>query len=107
MMEPMLNELRQEAETTKRLLDRVPANKLDWRPHPKSMSLGQLALHVASIPGNLTRLAQLDEFDAAQANFNPPEPNGLNEIYAALEQSVRSSEEYLTSITEQVASANW
>ena len=41
MMEPMLNELRQEAETTKRLLDRVPANKLDWRPHPKSMSLGQ------------------------------------------------------------------
>jgi len=58
MVEPMLNELRQEAETTKRLLDRVPANKLDWRPHPKSMPLGQLALHVASIPGDLTRLAQ-------------------------------------------------
>jgi len=71
------------------------------------MSLGQLALHVASIPGNLTRLAQLDEFDASQANFNPPEPNGLNEIYAALEQSVRSADEYLASITEQVASANW
>ena len=74
MMEPMLNELRQEAETTKRLLDRVPANKLDWRPHPKSMSLGQLALHVASIPGDLTRLAQLDQFDAANANFEPAMP---------------------------------
>ena len=57
MMEPMLNELRQEAETPKRLLDRVPEDKLWWRPHSKSMSLGQLALHVASIPGALSRLA--------------------------------------------------
>jgi hypothetical protein len=38
MAEPMLNELRQEAEITKRLLDRVPEDKLEWRPHPKSMS---------------------------------------------------------------------
>jgi len=103
----MLSELREEAVTTRRVLERVPPDKLSWRSHAKSMSLGQLALHVASIPGNLTRLAQLDEFDASQANFNPPEPNGLNEIYAALEQSVRSADEYLTSITEQVASANW
>ena len=103
----MLSELREEAVTTKRVLERVPPDKLSWRPHAKSMSLGQLALHVASIPGNLTRLAQLDEFDAAQANFNPPEPKGLDEIHTALEQSVRSAEEYLTSITEKVASANW
>ena len=72
----MLSELREEAVTTKRVLERVPPDKLSWRPHAKSMSLGQLALHVASIPGNLTRLTQLDEFDAAQANFNPPEPKG-------------------------------
>jgi hypothetical protein len=57
MPEAMLNELRQEAEITQRLLDRVPPDKLEWRPHPKSMSLGQLALHVASIPGDLARLS--------------------------------------------------
>jgi hypothetical protein len=51
MMEPMLNELQQEAQTTKRLLERVPENELQWRPHPKSMSLGQLALHVAKYSG--------------------------------------------------------
>src|SRR5690349_7800455 len=50
IMQPMLNELRQEGETTKRLLDRIPVDKLDWKPHPKSMSLGQLAVHIASIP---------------------------------------------------------
>ena len=75
MMEPMLNELQQEAQTTKRLLERVPENELPWRPHPKSMSLGQLALHVANIPGDLARLAQLDQFDAADANFEPACPN--------------------------------
>jgi uncharacterized damage-inducible protein DinB len=103
----MLSELREEAVTTKRVLERVPSDKLSWRPHTKSMSLGQLALHVASIPGNLTKLTQRDEFDAAQANFNPPEPQGLGEIHTAFEQSVRSAEEYLTSMTEKAASANW
>jgi uncharacterized damage-inducible protein DinB len=57
------------------------------------MSLRQLALHIASIPGNLTELTQLDEFVAAQANFTPPEPKGLGETHTAPEQSVRSGEE--------------
>jgi hypothetical protein len=65
----MLNELQQEAQTTKRLLERVPENELQWRPHPKSMSLGHLALHVANIPGDLTRLAQLDQFVRRQCEL--------------------------------------
>jgi len=52
MLEPMLNEFREEAAVTKRVLERVPPDKLSWKPHPKSMSLGQLALHVANIPGS-------------------------------------------------------
>ena len=45
MLEPMLSEFREEAKITRRVLERVPADKLAWRPHTKSMSLGQLALH--------------------------------------------------------------
>jgi uncharacterized damage-inducible protein DinB len=71
------------------------------------MSLGQLALHVASIPGNLTKLTQLDEFDASQANFNPPEPKDIGEIQTTLQQGVRSAEEYLSAMTESFALANW
>jgi len=59
------------------------------------MSLGQLALHVATIPGGLSKLAQLDEFDGSQANFEPPVPNDLKEIHAALDQSIRSAQECL------------
>src|SRR6266849_5082493 len=107
MLEPMLGEFREEAKITRRVLDRVPADKLSWRPHPRSMSLGQLALHVASIPGSLAKLAQLDEFDASQASFEPPFPNDLKEIHAALDQSIRSAEECLGGMSEQMAHGKW
>jgi uncharacterized damage-inducible protein DinB len=107
MLEPMLSEFREEAKITRRVLDRVPADKLAWRPHPKSMSLGQLALHIASIPGRTSKLAQLEEFDASQAAFDPPAAADLNEIHAAFDQSVRSAEECLGSMTDEAAVGNW
>jgi len=103
----MLSEFREEAKITARVLERVPADKLSWKPHPKSMSLGQLALHVASIPGALSKITQLDEFDAAQANFDPPVPHDMKEIHTALDESVRSAEEYLSGMSEQKAMGNW
>jgi uncharacterized damage-inducible protein DinB len=107
MIDAMLEELREETSITRRVLERVPAERLAWKPHPKSMSLGQLALHVASIPGNLAKLVQLEEFDAAQANFQPPVPADLKEIHSALDQSVRVAEEYLAGMTDREAAAIW
>ena len=57
IVQGLLQELEQEAQTTRRVLERVPDAHLDWRPHPKSYSLGQLALHVAQIPGAVATLA--------------------------------------------------
>jgi len=107
MMEPMLNEFREEAATTKRALQRVPADKLGWKPHPKSMSLGQLSLHIATIPGGLSRLAQLDGFDVTQGNFDPPQPKNMEEVLAAHEQSVLEAEKCFQCMTEQQAQASW
>jgi len=107
MLEPMLNELRSETATTRRVLERVPGDKLFWKPHQKSMSLGQLALHVASIPSQVTGLAQLEEFDASEANFDPPQANSVEEILAALDVSLRTAEDYVASLDEKTATANW
>lgn len=49
-------EFTQEVESTRRVLDRVPEDRLTWKPHSKSMSLGQLAMHVAGVPGGVTTL---------------------------------------------------
>jgi uncharacterized damage-inducible protein DinB len=106
-LEPVLKEFREECAITKRVLDRLPADKLTWKPHRKSMSLGQLALHIASVPGALARISQLDEFDAAQANFNPPEVKDVAETHAAYEESIRAGEECLSGMSEQKAKGNW
>jgi uncharacterized damage-inducible protein DinB len=71
------------------------------------MSLGQLALHVAGIPGNLAKLVQLDEFDATRANFDPAVPADMKEILSALDQSIRAAEECLSSMNDQKALETW
>ena len=55
MTEAFIAEMDQESEATRRMLEVVPADRLDWKPHEKSMSLGQLAIHVATIPGGVAR----------------------------------------------------
>src|SRR5882762_8397960 len=107
MLEPMLNELRQEAATTRRVLERVPADKLSWKPHQKSMSLASLALHVASIPSQVAGLAQLEEFDASEANFDPPEAKSVEEILSALDVSLGTAEDYVASLDDKTAAADW
>jgi uncharacterized damage-inducible protein DinB len=107
MLEPMMKEIDQEAIITRRVLERVPPDKLSWKPHPKSMSVGQLALHIATIPGGISRLAQLDEFDASAANFDPPAPNDAPEILTALGAILQTVKEYLEGVTEPGAVGNW
>jgi len=107
MLDSLINELRQEAVTTKRVLERLPEEKLSWKPHETSMSLGQLSLHVASIPGNVTRLAQLDAFDASDANFIPPQPESVEQILSAFDESLNSAESYLSGLDDKAATDTW
>jgi len=89
------------------VLERVPGDKLAWKPHPKSMSLGQLALHIATIPGGIARIAQQDQFDVAGAAFDSPAPKNTQEILSALDDSVKAAKEYLGGVSESAAAANW
>jgi len=107
MIESMLGEFREEAAITKRVLERVPTDKLTWKPHAKSMSLGQLAWHVATVPGGLAKISQMDSFDVTRGNFEPPCPKSVEEILTAYEQSVAEAEQCLKSTTEQRGQANW
>jgi uncharacterized damage-inducible protein DinB len=106
-VERILEEFREEAATTRRVLERVPADKLEWRPHPKSMSLGQLALHIATTPGSVASIAGQESFDVSQVNFNPPSAKGVDEILAAHDKSVRDAEACLEKMTEATACGDW
>lgn len=96
----LIPELEAEAAATRRLLERVPADRLDFRPHPRSMTLGQLALHIAAIPGSISRLASLDGIDTQTVDFNPPAPAAAAEILATLESSLAEAKSYLGGLDE-------
>ena len=106
-IESMLSEFREEAAITRRVLERVPADKLTWKPHPKSMTLGQLAWHVATTPGSVSKISQQESFDVSQATFVPPLPNSVEEILAAYEQSIVDAEICLKGMTEEQAATGW
>lgn len=105
--EDILQELDQEAATTRRVLDRVPEDMFDWRPHEKSFSLGQLALHVATIPGALAEVSSLEEFQTNGRNFPRPSPESKAELLAALDRSLAQAHEIVGAMDGESLAAPW
>ena len=105
LVDPLVAELEQEGETTRRVLERVPEAKLSWRPHPKSMSLGQLALHIATTPGGVAQVAAQDSME--RPRFERPEPKSKQEVLEALEQSLASAMAFLRGLDDARATQPW
>jgi uncharacterized damage-inducible protein DinB len=106
MIDVLLAELDQEAQATRRVLERVPEAHLSWKPHPKSMSLGQLALHVATVPGMVAGLASQDTIP------NPPqfiqaEAATASELIPALDASVKQARALLGGFDDAAMMEIW
>lgn len=106
VIDGLLAELEQEAETTRRVLERVPQAHLSWRPHPKSMSLGQLALHVATVPGNVADLAAVDTIPEPPS-FVQPEAATTAELVPSLRESVARARRALGGFDDAKMGAVW
>jgi uncharacterized damage-inducible protein DinB len=105
--EEFLMEFRQELATTRRVLERVPADKLSWKPHEKSMSLGSLAMHIASLPGGIAAITKADAFDVLNSKPSPATPASTDEIFSTLERSASGVEAVLQSTPEEAVFAPW
>jgi len=86
-IEELLQELEQEARVTRRVLERVPGDRLDWRPHAKSLTLGQLAMHVATLPGALAEISTRPTFDV-RTEIPRPSAASVAELLEILDRSV-------------------
>ena len=104
---PLLAELEQEAAATLTFLESVPADKLDWRPHAKSMTLGQLALHVATLPAAMCELATLDSFDVNDADFLPTSPESADVLVPTFHASVEQAASFLAGLDEDASMQDW
>src|SRR5262245_50157352 len=96
----LLAEFEQELGTTHRFLERIPAEKLKWRPHAKSMSAGQLALHVAQVPRGVLRMALTDESAPPDLSSPRPEAASMREVFDALAQSAAFVRETLPTLDD-------
>lgn len=103
--EAIVAELDQEAEATRRLLEVLPEDKLNWRPHPKAMSLGQLALHIAVVQGGVAEGTLSDSIEVP--DFVHPEPQNREQILAAFNDGLKKAREIVASTSDERASAEW
>lgn len=106
MIDVLLAEMDQEAQSTARVLERVPQAQLSWRPHAKSMSLGQLALHVATIPGNVAELASLATIPEPPA-FIQAEAATAAELVPALKASLAKARAVLGGMDDAKLMETW
>lgn len=100
-------ELAFEFPITRRVLERVPSDRLSWQPHAKSMTLGQLALHLAQIPGHFVRIAQTDGLDFSTRPSTYAAGESTTAILAAFDQSVAAAKAALADLTDERASDTW
>jgi uncharacterized damage-inducible protein DinB len=107
IVDSLFTELDQEAATTRRVLERVPSDKLGWKPHAKSMSLGQLSLHVATIPGAIAGFLMQDSLDMGGVNFEQPAAKSASELLPALDESIKAAKEVLAGLDDHKAMGTW
>ncbi len=105
MIDAMLAELEQEAQATRRLLERVPEDRLSWKPHPKSFSLGQIALHLAELPGGVGSMAAEEMFPLPQ--FQQKEAESRAELLRAFERGLTTARDALGRMDDQKLMGTW
>ena len=105
MIDVLIAEMDQEARNTARVLERVPGTQLSWRPHPKSMTLGQLALHVATIPALVAELAVQSAIEPPR--FTQPEAATAEELVPALEASLSRARALLVGLDDAALLETW
>ncbi len=105
--EAFLGEFEHEAVTTRKFLERIPEDKLTWRPHEKSMTAGQLALHIARFPAGIVNMAREEQTQMPDLKAAMPQPESVSEILSTFDNSVATVREILPTIDDQSMQEMW
>lgn len=107
MIQMFLKELDMEAKTTRKMLSRIPDDKYDWQPHPKSMTIRRLATHVAELPSWITMTLTTNELDFAGNPYKPEVINNTAELMNYFEKNLADGRAHLEGATEEQLSDSW
>lgn len=102
-----LGDLEHEMAITRRVLERVPEERLSWKPHEKSWSLGGIAVHIANLPRWAVAILQADEFDLAAPLPRSAEPASREEVLARFDAAVAAVREALAGADDAALARPW
>ena len=103
----LLKEMDQEAQTTRKMLGRVPDDKYDWKPHEKSMTIRQLATHIAELPSWVSMALTTEELDFASNPYQPVMINSIAELLDHFERCLADGKAQLEKATEEQLLEKW
>jgi uncharacterized damage-inducible protein DinB len=103
----LIAELKHEAVNSRKMIERVPSDKLEWQPHEKSMTIGRLATHIADIPIWVDRIIKANEFDFATAIFNREKKENTAAILLLFDQRLEEAVSTLESASDETLDALW
>jgi uncharacterized damage-inducible protein DinB len=106
-LETFLKELKQETETTRKMLSRVPNDKYDWKPHEKSMNIRTLSTHIAELPSWIEMALTTDELDFAANPYNPDVINETSHLLDYLERNFEKGVKALENAKNATLDENW
>jgi uncharacterized damage-inducible protein DinB len=101
----LLSEFETQAPITRRFLERLPDDKLTWKPHAKSMTAGQLALHLARVPGSVVRFVGTNPAHASDFNF--PQPASRQEVLDAFDECIATVRDQLPKFDDEAMRDTW
>jgi uncharacterized damage-inducible protein DinB len=108
--ELLLSEFDQEMKKTRKLLERVPSGKADWKPHEKSMTLARLAGHIAELPswaGRILNSESLDLTPAMSGGYKPYMSDSAEELQITFDKWTAEAREALAKAGEKDLEATW
>jgi uncharacterized damage-inducible protein DinB len=103
----LLPEFDQEMANTRKTLERVPEDKLDYKPHERSMTLGRLAGHIAEMPVWGTMTLTTDSLDLDPASYHPHTASSRAQLLAAFDENVAALRGHIANASDQALMADW
>jgi uncharacterized damage-inducible protein DinB len=105
--EMLLAEFDRECNSTRKMLERYPEGKDNWKPHDKSMSMTQLAGHVSTLPNFATAVASSDRMDMNPGDYKPFYPKNASEALSRFDQEAAKARAALANVSDSDMAKHW
>jgi uncharacterized damage-inducible protein DinB len=102
-----LAELKHEANTTRKMLERVPFDQINWQPHEKSMALLRITQHIASLPLWIPRIIDNEVFNFTNLVYNPPVPENSSDLIKEYDKNIETAEQSLSTYPDEEIVKLW